>query len=190
MEHVPTPSQTAGPYLHIGLTNTHSITQIAAPDVPGERVRLKCRVLDAEGAPLNDAMIEIWQADANGRYNHPDDLHADQTNSRFQGFGRAGTDESGACEFETIRPGSVPGPGNSSQAPHLNVAVFARGILLQLHTRIYFAGDPASDTDPVLALVPIDRRETLMAHPDPRQPGIWSFDVRLRGDQETVFFDV
>jgi len=83
MEHVPTPSQTAGPYLHIGLTNTHSVTQIAAADVPGERVRLKCRVLDVEGAPLNDAMIEIWQADANGNYKHPDDLRAPETNSRF-----------------------------------------------------------------------------------------------------------
>lgn len=190
MEHVPTPSQTAGPYLHIGLTNTHSITQIAAPGVPGERVRLKCRVLDVEGAPLNDAMIEIWQADSNGHYKHPEDLHAGQTDPRFYGFGRAGTDESGACEFETIRPGSVPGPGNSSQAPHLNVAVFARGILLQLHTRIYFAGDSANDADPVLALVPADRRDTLMARPDLRQPGAWLFDVRLRGDQETVFFDV
>jgi protocatechuate 3,4-dioxygenase, alpha subunit len=190
MGHVPTPSQTAGPYLHIGLTNTHSITQIAAPGVPGERVRLNCRVLDAEGAPLNDAMIEIWQADANGHYNHPDDLHANETDSRFYGFGRAGTDENGACEFETIRPGNVPGPGNSLQAPHLNVAIFARGILLQLHTRIYFAGDPANDSDPVLALVPADRRGTLMARPDPKDPGSWRFDVCLRGDQETVFFDI
>ena len=190
MEHVPTPSQTAGPYLHIGLTNTHSITQIAAPGVPGERVRLKCRVLDVEGAPLNDAMIEIWQADASGHYNHPDAPAATESNSRFYGFGRAATDESGACEFETIRPGSVPGPGDSTQAPHLNVAVFARGILLQLHTRIYFAGDPANDNDPVLALVPADRRDTLMARPDPKDPGCWLFDVRLRGDQETVFFDI
>lgn len=190
MEHVPTPSQTAGPYLHIGLTNTHSVTQIAAQDVPGERVRLKCRVLDVEGAPLNDAMIEIWQADASGHYNHPDDFQAREGGSRFHGFGRAATDETGACEFETIRPGSVPGPGNSSQAPHLNIAIFARGILLQLHTRIYFAGDPANDGDPVLALVPADRRETLMARPDPKQPGSWLFDIHLRGDQETVFFDV
>lgn len=189
MEHVPTPSQTAGPYLHIGLTNRHSVTQIGAPGVPGERVRLKCRVLDAEGAPLNDAMIEIWQADANGCYNHPDD-HAHGADARFYGFGRAATDENGACEFETIRPGSVLGPHNSSQAPHLNVAVFARGILLQLHTRIYFAGDPGNHSDPVLALVPADRRDTLMARPDPQQPGSWLFDVRLRGDQETVFFDV
>ena len=189
MEQVPTPSQTAGPYLHIGLTNTHSVTQIAAPGAPGERLRLKCRVLDVEDAPLNDAMIEIWQADANGCYNHPDD-HAHEASSRFYGFGRAGTDENGTCEFDTIRPGGVPGPGNSSQAPHLNVAIFARGILLQLHTRVYFAGDPANDADPVLALVPADRRDTLMARPNPKQPGSWLFDIHLRGDQETVFFDV
>jgi protocatechuate 3,4-dioxygenase, alpha subunit len=187
MEHVPTPSQTAGPYLHIGLTDKHSVNQIAGPDVPGERVRLKCRVLDAHGAPLNDAMIEIWQADHNGHYNHPD---APEPRSQFRGFGRAATDESGVCEFETIRPGGVPGPDNSSQAPHLNVAVFARGILLQLHTRIYFPGDPANEADPVLALVPADRRETLMARLDAEHAGSWFFDVHLRGDQETVFFDV
>ena len=190
MEHVPTPSQTAGPYLHIGLTHKHSVTQIAARDVTGERVRLKCRVLDGNGAPLNDAMIEIWQADAGGHYNHPDDAPAPKPNPQFYGFGRAATDDNGACEFETIRPGKVLGPGNTSQAPHLNVAVFARGMLLQLHTRIYFSGDPANEADPVLALVPAERRDTLMARPDPEHPGEWSFDVRLRGEQETVFFDV
>lgn len=189
MEHVPTPSQTAGPYLHIGLTNKHSATQIASPDVPGNRVHLKCRVFDLEGAPVNDAMLEIWQADGQGHYNHPDDRPSGP-DSRFYGFGRAATDEKGTCEFETVRPGSVPGPGNTLQAPHLNVAVFARGILLQLHTRIYFAGDAANESDPVLALVPADRRETLMAHPDPERAASWLFNIRLRGDQETVFFDV
>ena len=188
MEHVPTPSQTAGPYLHIGLTNKHSVTQIAPPAVFGERLRLRCRVLDVDGAPVNDAMIEIWQADQAGRYNHPDD--APTPDGHFYGFGRAATDENGTCEFETVRPGSLPGPNNTTQAPHLNVAVFARGILLQLHTRIYFAGDAANDSDPVLALVPAERRETLMARPDPEHPGSWRFDIHLRGDQETVFFDV
>ena len=186
--HVPTPSQTVGPYLHIGLTDRHSIHRIAAPEVLGDRVYLKLRVLDADNAPLNDAMIEIWQADANGKYNHPDDLPAPQ--SSFQGFGRAATDEHGLCEFETIRPGRVPGPGNTWQAPHLNLAVYARGILLQLYTRIYFAGDPANASDPVLALVPAERRNTLLAQPDPHHPGLWQFDVHLCGEQETVFFDV
>ncbi len=190
MEHVPTPSQTVGPYLHIGLTNRHSVTRIASPEVAGERVRLKCRVLDVDNAPVNDAMIEIWQADAEGRYNHPDAPQAPVPDSPFQGFGRAATDQAGSCEFETIRPGRAHGPGNTMQAPHLNVAVYARGILLQLYTRIYFAGDPANDGDAVLSLVPADRRETLIAHPDPQQSGSWLFDIHLSGDQETVFFDV
>lgn len=190
MEHIPTPSQTAGPYLHIGLTNKHTIRQIAAPEVQGERVRLKCRVLDVDNAPVNDVVIEIWQADGNGRYNHPDAPQEGQADSPFRGFGRAATDKNGACEFETIRPGRVPGPGNTRQAPHLNIAIFARGVLLQLYTRIYFAGDPANEGDPVLALVPPDRRETLIAQPDSQQPGAWLFDIHLRGDRETVFFDV
>jgi protocatechuate 3,4-dioxygenase, alpha subunit len=190
MDRAPTPSQTTGPYLHIGLTDKHSVTRIAALAVPGERVRLKCRVFDVEGAPLNDAMIEIWQADATGKYNHPDDAQAQERESGFYGFGRAATNESGECEFETIRPGSVPGPENTMQAPHLNVAVYARGISLQLYTRIYFAGDGANERDPVLALVPAERRETLMAQPHPEHGGSWLFDIRLRGERETVFFDV
>jgi protocatechuate 3,4-dioxygenase, alpha subunit len=190
MEYVPTPSQTAGPYLHIGLTNKHSVTRIASQEVAGEQLRLICRVLDLDGLPVDDAMIEIWQADSAGRYSHPDAPQAPPADSAFRGFGRAATNETGGCGFESIRPGGVPGPANTVQAPHLNVAIFARCILLQLYTRIYFAGDPANDGDPVLALVPPDRRETLIAQPDPQQPGSWLFDIHLRGDQETVFFDV
>jgi protocatechuate 3,4-dioxygenase, alpha subunit len=185
-----TPSQTSGPYLHIGLTDAHSATRMATPEIGGERVFLKCCVLDAEGVPVNDAMIEIWQADAEGRYNHPDDLRGTGPDARFHGFGRAATDESGNCEFETVKPGPVPGKGNSLQAPHLNILVFGRGILLHLHTRIYFAGDPANESDPVLRLVPEPRRESLMARADPDHPGVWHFEFRLRGDRETVFFDV
>jgi protocatechuate 3,4-dioxygenase alpha subunit len=102
MEYVPTPSQTTGPYLHIGLTDKHSVTRIAGPAVPGERVRLKCRVFDVDGAPLNDAMIEIWQADATGKYNHPDDAQGRE--SSFIGFGRAATNEKGECEFDYRLP--------------------------------------------------------------------------------------
>lgn len=189
-ERVPTPSQTVGPYLHIGLTDKHSVRCIAKPDVPGERVRLKCRVLDLNGAPVPDAMIEIWQADSAGQYNYSDDLQVTARESEFHGFGRAPTDENGACEFETIRPGRVPGPEDTLQAPHLNLAVYARGILLQLYTRVYFDVDVANEQDPVLALVPADRRHTLMAQPVPGIAGSWTFDIRLRGDQETVFFDL
>jgi protocatechuate 3,4-dioxygenase, alpha subunit len=189
-ELVPTPSQTVGPYLHIGLTDKHSVTGIASPEVPGERLHLKCRVLDLKGKPVPDAMIEIWQADASGKYHCPDDFQTPASESEFRGFGRAATDENGACEFETVRPGRVPGPDNTLQAPHLNLAVYARGILLQLYTRVYFAGDVANEQDPVLALVPADRRHTLIAQPVPTGAGSWTFEIRLCGDEETVFFDL
>jgi protocatechuate 3,4-dioxygenase, alpha subunit len=190
MEYVPTPSQTVGPYFSIGLTENNSIRSLAGTNDSGERVWLKCRVLDGEGAPLEDAMIEIWQADSAGKYNHPDDPQAKTPDPACRGFGRMGTAEDGSCEFETVKPGRVPGPGNVLQAPHLNIAVYARGILLQLYTRIYFAGNPANQDDPVLALVPEGRRETLLAKPDPARPEGWLFDIHLCGHKETVFFDV
>jgi protocatechuate 3,4-dioxygenase, alpha subunit len=187
MDHVPTPSQTVGPFLHIGLTDKYSRKQIARQEVPGERVRIKCIVLDADGLPVGDAMIEIWQADAEGKYNHPDDPRGTDAGAHFHGFGRAATDQNGVCEFETVKPGGVPGIENTMQAPHLNLAIYARGILLHLYTRIYFADDPANASDPVLALVPQERRDTLLAHYD---TGVWHFDIRLRGERETVFFDI
>jgi protocatechuate 3,4-dioxygenase, alpha subunit len=185
-----TPSQTAGPFFHIGMTERRSIPRIAGPDVEGERVWLTCRVFDGENEPVNDAMIEIWQANPAGKYNHPDDTQQKPMDATWLGFGRMATAEDGSCEFETVKPGRVPGPGNALQAPHLTLAVFARGILKQLYTRVYFAGDPANSDDPVLALVPPTRRETLIARPDSTRPGAWRFDIHLQGEQETVFFDV
>jgi protocatechuate 3,4-dioxygenase alpha subunit len=135
-------------------------------------------------------MVEIWQADAQGKYNHPDDHQETLPDPACRGFGRLGTDESGSCRFETIKPGRVPGTGGKDQAPHLNLAVFARGMLKQLYTRVYFAGDASNGDDPVLALVPQDRRASLMAQPDPSRPGVWTFEIRLQGERETVFFDV
>jgi protocatechuate 3,4-dioxygenase, alpha subunit len=190
MEHVPTPSSTVGPFLHLGLTEKHSLTEVAPPAVEGRHIVLRCRILDADGAPVNDAMIEIWQADAQGRYRHPDDPRVNECDPRFLGFGRAATDEKGCCEFRTIMPGAVPAPNGTSQAPHISLAIHSRGILLQLYTRIYFAGDPANEQDPVLALVPKERRSTLMAVADSSHAGRWLFDIRLRGGNETVFFDV
>jgi len=172
------------------MTWKHPAQRIAGPQAKGERVWLTCRVLDGDGAPLPDALLEIWQADAGGKYNHPDDLQDKPVDSECSGFGRMGTDENGVCQFETIMPGRVPGPNGVEQAPHLNLTVFARGMLRQLQTRIYFAGDTANAQDPVLALVPQERRDTLMAKPDPARPGGWLFDVRLQGEPETVFFDV
>ncbi len=190
MDLVPIPSQTAGPFFHLGLTATRSVPRIAGSGAKGERVWLACRVIDGDGNPVNDAMIETWQADAAGKYNHPDDNQEKTADPSWFGFGRAATAEDGSCTFETIKPGRVPGPGNTLQAPHLTLAIFARGMLKQLYTRVYFGGDEANSKDPVLALVPLERRETLLAQPDSAGAGRWKFDIHLQGDQETVFFDV
>jgi protocatechuate 3,4-dioxygenase, alpha subunit len=107
----------------------------------------------------------------------------------FRGFGRCPTDKDGGYAFATVKPGSVPGPNGTPQAPHINVGVFARGMLKRLFTRIYFAGEAANATDPILALVPPERRDTLLAKPDPKSAGVWRFDIRIQGGNETVFFD-
>jgi protocatechuate 3,4-dioxygenase alpha subunit len=186
---VPTPSQTVGPFFQIELTtDEHCVRCISGPDSKGERAWITFRVLDGEGAPVDDAMLEIWQADSAGKYKHPDDPRPGSPDSGWIGFGRLPTGEDGSCVLETIKPGSVQ--HNTVQAPHLTLAVFARGMLKQLFTRIYFAGDPANEADPILSLAPPARRETLMAKPDSARPGYWHFDVRLQGEQETVFFDV
>jgi len=186
MDWTPTPSQTVGPFFHFELTtDEHCVRCIAGPQSTGERVWITFRVLDGDGMPVNDAMLEIWQADANGKYNHPEDMQEKKPEPGWLGFGRLATGEDGSCELETIKPGRV-GP----QAPHLNLAVFGRGVLKQLFTRVYFAGDPAHAEDRILGLVPEDRRHTLLAQPDPSRSGHWCFDVHLQGEKETVFFDV
>jgi len=186
----PTPSQTVGPFFHLGCIDTHAVSCIAGSNARGERVRLICQVLDGEGIPVNDAMIEIWQADSQGRYNYPLDQAPDGSDPHCTGFGRLATDTNGFCIFETIKPGRVPADGGKLQAPHLNVSVFARGVLKQLVTRIYFAGDPANQECPVLNLVPQERRSTLLARPNIHKPGDWHFAIHLCGEDETVFFDV
>lgn len=188
-ELIPTPSQTVGPFFHLGCTNTHGISCLAAAGAQGEHIRLMIRVLDGDGVPVPDAMIELWQADAAGKYNHPDDPR-NGADANCAGFGRLGTDASGICMFETIKPGRVPGNDGAMQAPHLSVSVFARGVLARLATRIYFEGDPANPEDPVLALVPAERRVTLMAKRETPRRGEWRFEVHLCGEQETVFFDI
>jgi protocatechuate 3,4-dioxygenase, alpha subunit len=186
----PTPWQTVGPYFAISLAGGYSVEHIAGPNTKGERVKLMCAMFDGEGQGVDEALVEIWQANADGKYNHPDDPQDKPVDPDFLGFGRQATDENGVCVFETIKPGRVPGPNGAMQAPHLAVSVLARGILRWLPTRIYFAGDPANEQDPVLALVPKQRRETLMAQPVANQPGAWRFDIHLSGENETVFFDV
>jgi protocatechuate 3,4-dioxygenase alpha subunit len=183
MDLVPTPSQTIGPFFHFCLTTDKALGCLAGPGAKGERIRLAFHVLDGDGLPMDDAMIEIWQADVDGNYNSAD-------RSSFRSFGRLCTDHDGVCVFETVKPGQVPGPGESPQAPHVNVLIFARGLLKQLVTRVYFHGEAANEHDPILALVPEDRRGTLLAHPHPGEPGLWTFEIRLCHEHETVFFDV
>ena len=187
---VPTPSQTVGPYFSLCLEGPCSIRTMAPADVQGERVKLRCVVFDRAGRPVSDTLIEIWQANAHGKYNHPADRQTKPIDRRFLGFGRQVTDENGVCEFDTIKPGRVPSRGHALQAPHLEVAVFTRGILKPLITRIYFSGEGSNDACPVLALVPKARRRTLMAEPVVGQPGSWRHEIRLSGAKETVFFDV
>jgi protocatechuate 3,4-dioxygenase, alpha subunit len=186
---IPTPSQTVGPFFQIELTtDEHCVKCVAGPQAQGKRMWISFRVLDGDGVPVDDAMLEIWQANSNGKYNHPEDVQPKELDPGWIGFGRIATGEDGSGVLETIKPGRVA--HGTLQAPHLTVAVFARGMLKQLYTRVYFAGDAANDEDPILQLVPPDRRDTLMARPDPARPESWLFDVRLQGDQETVFFDV
>jgi len=186
MDLTPTASQTVGPYLHLGLTDRESISCVAGEGVKGERVWLAFRVLDGEGEPVPDAMIEVWQADAEGNYRN----QSAPVDTAFGGFGRQATDKDGSCTFKSIKPGTVPGPHGTIQAPHINVSVLGRGLLKRLSTRAYFTGDAANEEDPILALVPENRRATLFAQPDPSRTGGWIFEIRLRGEGETVFFDV
>jgi protocatechuate 3,4-dioxygenase, alpha subunit len=185
-----TPSQTVGPFFGFALPREgHEV--LVSDATAGERIVIEGRVFDGDGAPLNDALIEIWQANAAGRYDHPDDRQEKPLDPAFHGFGRCPTDESGRFHFRTIRPGPVPGPGNTLQAPHINVTVLARGILKQLVTRIYFEGEPSNADDPILGLVgEPERRKTLIAKRENGKNGTYTFDIRLQGPGETVFFDV
>lgn len=185
-----TPSQTVGPYLHIGLDWLNT-TELAGPGVSGERIVITGRVLDADGQPVPDGVIEIWQANAHGKYAHPDDARALPTENGFTGFGRCPTDADGRFRFATIKPGSVPDANGQPQAPHIMVNVFARGLLKQLSTRIYFLGDNHA-SDFVLQQVPAERRATLVARPSASDVTVFTWDIVLGGggDNETVFFDI
>lgn len=183
------PSQTVGPFFHLGLTANIPLGTLAKREAKGEHIRLRFRLLDGDGAPVPDGMIELWQADASGKYDHPADTQERSPDPALCGFGRLATDSTGACTFETVRPGRVAVGNTGCQAAHINVSVFARGLLARLCTRVYFEGDPALDEDPILRLVPADRRHTLIAKRG-ADPGEWTFDIHLQGAQETVFFDV
>jgi protocatechuate 3,4-dioxygenase alpha subunit len=184
-----TPSQTVGPFFHIGLLRgVHNI--LAGPQTAGERIRIEGRVFDGARAPLADAVVEIWQADAAGHYHHPLDRGAAAHDPAFTGFGRCGTDESGSYWFDTVKPGRVPYAGQTLQAPHISVAVFARGLLNHLWTRLYFEKEDANEADPVLRRVPEHRRATLISRRMPAgNTSVYQFDIILQGDGETVFFE-
>jgi protocatechuate 3,4-dioxygenase alpha subunit len=181
-----TSSQTVGPYLHIGLT--WLVTEnLIGPGVTGTPITIEGRIVDADGKPVDDALVEIWQANAHGRYDHPDDTRNLPLEPGFNGFGRVPTDASGNFRFTTIKPGRVPAPDERMQAAHINVTIFMRGMLKQLATRIYFPDEPANDTDPVLARVPAGRRDTLIATRTGDATLQWN--VILQGEGETVFLD-
>jgi protocatechuate 3,4-dioxygenase alpha subunit len=191
-----TPSQTVGPFFAFALTPEQYGSPFRAlagavlvdDETPGERIRVSGRVLDGEGNVVNDAMVEIWQADALGRYAHPADPRG--ANLRFKGFGRCGTgtDPENRFVFDTIKPGAV----GDGQAPHVNVILFMRGMLSHVYTRIYFADEvEANANDPVLASVEAARRRTLIAARATTPAGtVYRFDLRMQGPDETVFFDV
>lgn len=193
-----TPSQTAGPYVHIGLAPGAAGFQIyrqelgqviAGPDCPGERITVQGLVLDGTGAPVKDVLLEVWHADPNGIHPHPEDPRHAQVAPGFRGWGRIITDfETGLWSFDTVKPGAVMGRNGRMMAPHVNVWIVARGINVGLNTRMYFE-DEDNTADPVMNLIEqVQRRETLLAHRT--GPGHYRFDIRLQGEGETVFLDV
>ncbi len=208
-----TPSQTVGPFFHYSLPWKGGADLVgrssigARPDliplghyllqppsvrssVNGTMIEIVGRVLDGESKPVPDAMIEIWQANAAGRYRSSEDGRDNlPLDEGFQGFGRSSTGEDGEYRFLTVLPGRVPGPGNSLQAPHIAVGVFARGLLRRLATRIYFENGEGLDQDPILELVPTARRDTLIARRISDTAMVYRFDIILQGEGETVFFD-
>ncbi len=190
MDLIPTANQPIGPFFHFALTPNTAAGCMAGADARGERISLAVRLLDGDGKPVTNGMIELWQADAAGKYNHPADIQEKTADPGFHGFGRLATDKQGLCVFATVKPGRVPfWRGALRQAPHINVSVYAPGLLKRVVTRIYFAGDPANDADRVLALAPETRRPTLLARAG-SETGHWRFDLHLSGPGETVFFDV
>ncbi|MBC7415772.1 MAG: protocatechuate 3,4-dioxygenase subunit alpha [Herminiimonas sp.] len=191
-----TASQTVGPFLHIGFDGTYvsDLTAAAGASLAGERIVIEGCVTDGTGGTVPDGLIEIWQANAQGRYAHPDDTRALPLDAGFTGFGRVATDEQGRFRFVTIKPGRVPDASGALQAPHIMVSVFMRGLIKRLATRIYFPDDPANAEDGVLARIPAARRATLIACAVAGQAGALNWNVVVQGSagnaDETVFFDL
>jgi protocatechuate 3,4-dioxygenase alpha subunit len=178
-------SQTVGPFFRIGLIYGQAQSNLVNENTSGERITLTGVVLDGDGQPILDAMIEIWQPDSNGIFNHPLDPLQEQADPHFLGFGRAENRNAGKFEFKTIKPG-----GRDGMPPHINVYVFARGMLIHAMTRIYFSDEPANAQDPVLNSVESERRHTLIATREESDgTPVYRFDIRMQGEDETVFFN-
>ena len=198
-----TPSQTGGPYVHIGLLpkqanievfENNFDNQLVKDQTLGERIRLEGQVFDGLGLPLRDVLIEIWQADANGVYPSAADTQGKQADANFLGWGRTGADfETGFWSFNTIKPGAVPGRKGTTQAPHIALIIFARGINIGLNTRVYFEDEAeANAQDPVLKSIEwAPRRQTLIAKREERDGEVvYRFDIHIQGEDETVFLDI
>jgi len=185
-----TPTQTVGPFFAPALLR--DVQNLLATDkTAGQRIRIEGRVFDGAGNLVPDAMIEIWQANSHGKLNHPRDTRDLPLDPEFAGFGRSGTDDAGVYWFETIKPGAVPFEGDQMQAPHISVTVHARGMLNHAQTGLYFDDEPTNDSDPVLALVPADRRKTLIARREEADGAIvYRLNIILQGRGETVFFNI
>src|SRR5712692_1570326 len=187
-----TPSQTVGPFFHAGLLFGGEHVLVDSQTL-GQRICLVGTVYDGAGQPVSDALVEIWQADGQGTFNHPADAHQAEADRHFRGFGRSGTDERGQYAFQTVRPGPVAGREGALQAPHVSVRVFARGMLIHAVTRLYFPDEPANAEDAVLnGIDDLARRQTLIAVREADAdagPPTYRFDIHLQGERETVFFE-
>ena len=191
---IQSPSQTVGPYFSQGLLREGDkvfTNVLVSEKTEGERIRIEGCVTDGDGNPIEDALIEIWQANRHGRYHHPLDEQDKPLDPEFTGHGRTATDTSGNYWFETIIPGPVPGANDTQQAPHINVIVFARGMLSHAFTRIYFEDEAANQSDPVLISIEDEaRRNTLIAvRGKVEGQVVYRFDIHIQGDNETAFFD-
>ena len=188
MSNAPTASQTVGPFFSIGMSGMcrGEITPHAAA---GASVTVRGRVLDGDGRPVPDAVLEIWQADGGGKYDSQAGMELGAASGAPPGFGRVATNDEGEFRFTTRKPGAAREPDGKAQAPHLLVVLFMRGLLRHLVTRIYFSDEGANAEDPILDLVPAERRETLLAAPSADGPGEYSWNIRLQGERETVFFE-
>ncbi len=184
-----TPSQTVGPFFHLGLLFGME-NVLVDEQTAGQRIFIFGTVLDGQGTPVVDALVEIWQADTQGYFNHLADPHSSLADRHFRGFGRAGTVDAGRFEFTTVKPGPTRGRNGEQQAPYVDVRVFARGMLIHAVTRLYFSDESTNATDPLLNSIDPERRANLIAvREDSAGLPTYRFDIRLQGDRETVFFE-